>query len=138
MEAGTIIGIAISILVWIGTLVYWTAKTDTKNKHFEETLKEIKESIAKLASEDKIMYEFANQIVKERTEFNETHFVSKEGHDNCRAETIRRLDIIESMRIGEKLAEIQVTQTSQSVTMAQIQVTLEQLRRDISHTQKEN
>lgn len=107
-------------LVWIGTLIFWTGKISSSNKRFESEISDIYDEIKMIG-----------QRFEERARYNEEHFVSMISHDGCKEQTNKRLNDIESLKLGATLATIQQQQQQVSTQLANIQKTLEEMRKDI-------
>lgn len=107
-------------LVWIGTLIFWTGKISSSNKRFEKEITDIYEEIKEIGKR-----------FEEKAKYNEEHFVSLISHENCKHNTNKRLDDIESLKLGATLATIGTQQLQMSTQLADIQKTLEEMRKDI-------
>ena len=107
-------------LVWIGTLIFWTGKISSNNKRFESEITDIYEEIKEIG-----------RRFEERAKYNEEHFVSLISHESCKHNTSKRLDDIESLKLGATLATIGTQQQQMSTQLADIQKTLEEMRKDI-------
>lgn len=112
------IGLTTFLVLWIGTLVWWSAKMTAYREKTEVDIVEIRRTIESLSKQS-----------SERSLYNEEHYVSLQTYQVNNQELCRRLLTLEDIKLGERLATIETNQGTQASTLFQIQNTLNEMQK---------
>lgn len=112
------IGLTTFLVLWIGTLVWWSAKMTAYREKTEVDIVEIRRTIEVLSKQG-----------SERSTYNEEHYVSLQTYQVNNQELCRRLLTLEDIKLGERLATIETNQGTQASTLFQIQNTLNEMQK---------
>lgn len=112
------IGLTTFLVLWIGTLVWWSAKMTAYREKTEVDIVEIRRTIESLSKQS-----------SERSLYNEEHYVSLQMYQVNTQELCRRLIALEDIKLGERLVAIETNQGTQADTLFQIQNTLNEMQK---------
>jgi len=113
-------GLTTFLVLWVGTLVWWSAKMTAYREKTEVDIVEIRRTIESLSKQN-----------SERSTYNEEHYVSLQAYQASNQELCRRLLTLEDIKLGERLATIEANQGTQADTLFQIQNTLTEMQKSL-------
>ena len=106
------------VAVWVGTLVWWSGKMTAYREKTESDVAEIRKQ-----------NEALTKLIAETKTYNELHYLSRENFDTYKEDICRRINALEDVKFGERLASIEGNQKTQADTLFQIQTTLAEIQK---------